>query len=92
VAIAEAIEKACKGLGTDERAIITIVSHRSRKELREVAEAYKVKYGKDIVGVLESETSGWFKKSLVFLFKEALAEKKRMHLPTKLVSSRKDFE
>jgi hypothetical protein len=65
--IAEAIHKACKGLGTNERAIIYIVAHRSRKELREVAKTYKTLYDKDIIEVLDSETSGWFRKALLFL-------------------------
>ena len=89
--IAEAIHKACKGIGTNERAVIYIVVHRSKKELREVAKAYKTLYDKDIVEVLDSETSGWFRKALLYLFKTALAEPTRMHLPEKMLSRHADI-
>ncbi|KAF9992989.1 Annexin A11, partial [Modicella reniformis] len=51
---AETIHRACKGIGTNEKAVISVV-------------VYKQFYGKDLVEVLDKETSGNFGKTLHYL-------------------------
>jgi annexin A7/11 len=43
---ADALHKAMKGLGTDEKALIEILCHRSNAQRVSIALAYKSGYGK----------------------------------------------
>jgi annexin A7/11 len=43
---ADALHKAMKGLGTDEKAIINILCHRSSSQRTAINQAYKSGYGK----------------------------------------------
>mmetsp|Transcript_24398 Transcript_24398/g.40090 ORF Transcript_24398/g.40090 Transcript_24398/m.40090 type:complete len:304 (+) Transcript_24398:150-1061(+) len=65
VADAEVIHKACKGIGTDEKALISIIGYRPPEYMKAVEAAYKQNFGKSLVDVLKSETSGNFEKALV---------------------------
>ncbi|XP_072165112.1 annexin A5-like isoform X2 [Diadema setosum] len=62
---AYAINKAIKGLGTDEEILIEILCTRTNKEIREINEEYKRQFHttmeKDCIG----DTSGHFKRLLV---------------------------
>ncbi|XP_055353542.1 annexin A1-like [Paramacrobiotus metropolitanus] len=69
---AEAIQKACKGVGTDEKTIINILCRRTWKQRQEIAQVYRELYAKNLVDVLKSETSGDFKELLVQLFQSAV--------------------
>lgn len=79
--LAEALRKSMKGTGTDERAITYALSHRSKKEIREIVKAYNALYTRDLAADIRSETSGWYQKGLLFLINEACAEKRRVHIP-----------
>ncbi|KAK7092446.1 annexin A6-like [Littorina saxatilis] len=62
---AKQINKAIKGLGTDEKALIEIICTRSNAELQAIKEAYKTMYGKDVETDVAGDTSGNFKTLLV---------------------------
>ncbi|XP_005410992.1 PREDICTED: annexin A13 isoform X1 [Chinchilla lanigera] len=64
---AKKLYKACKGMGTDETAIIEILSSRTSDERQQIKQKYKTKYGKDLEEVLKSELSGNFEKTALAL-------------------------
>jgi len=74
---AKALRDAMKGAGTDEKVLIKIIANRSRQQLQAIEHAFKAKYGKDLKKEIKSETSGNFKKVLVYRFKNQFEMKKR---------------
>ncbi|XP_037357911.1 annexin A13 isoform X2 [Talpa occidentalis] len=64
---AKKLNKACKGVGTDEAAIIEILSSRTSDERQQIKQKYKAAYGKDLEEVLKSELSGNFEKTALAL-------------------------
>ncbi|KFO20427.1 Annexin A13 [Fukomys damarensis] len=64
---AKKLYKACKGMGTDEAAIIEILSSRTSDQRQQIKQKYKAKYGKDLEEVLKSELSGNFEKAALAL-------------------------
>ncbi|XP_048214595.1 annexin A13 [Perognathus longimembris pacificus] len=64
---AKKLYKACKGMGTDEAAIIEVLSSRTSEERQKIKQKYKAKYGKDLEDVLKSELSGNFEKAALAL-------------------------
>ncbi|KAI6654762.1 Annexin A7-like [Oopsacas minuta] len=65
---AQVLRKAMKGMGTNEKAIIKVVSKRSNKQLLEIMQKYKVLFGKDLIEDLKSELGGNFENLVVSLF------------------------
>ncbi|XP_045060848.2 annexin A13 isoform X1 [Desmodus rotundus] len=61
------LNKACKGMGTDETAIIEVLSSRTSNERQQIKQEYKATYGKDLEEVLKSELSGNFRKAALAL-------------------------
>ncbi|XP_003782407.1 annexin A13 isoform X1 [Otolemur garnettii] len=61
------LNKACKGMGTDEATIIEILSSRTSDERQQIKQKYKATYGKDLEEVLKSELSGNFEKTALAL-------------------------
>jgi len=74
---AKALRDAMKGIGTDEKVLIKIICNRSRQQLQAVEAAFKQRYGKDLKKEIKSETSGWFRKVLIYRFKTPHDMKKR---------------
>ncbi|XP_062173397.1 annexin-like protein RJ4 isoform X3 [Alnus glutinosa] len=61
---AEALRKAFKGWGTDEKAIIKILGHRNATQRKQIRQAYEELYEEDLVKRLESELSGDFERAV----------------------------
>eukprot|EP00047_Mylnosiga_fluctuans_P005097 m.238417 g.238417 ORF g.238417 m.238417 type:complete len:969 (+) comp13299_c0_seq1:50-2956(+) len=67
---AKRLRKAIKGLGTDNRAVISIIGNRTCAQRQQIAQAYKTNYQRDLLGDLKDDTSGNFRALLVGLMQE----------------------
>jgi len=65
--LAQSVEHACKGLGTEERLLHIVFAFCTREELRIVADEYKRLYKKEMVERVKDDTSFNFQKLLVAL-------------------------
>ncbi|CAI9719457.1 annexin A6-like isoform X1 [Octopus vulgaris] len=57
---AKILQKAMKGFGTDEDAIIDVITHRSCDQRQKIKLTFKTMFGKDLIKELKSELSGCF--------------------------------
>ncbi|XP_068441945.1 annexin A5a [Clinocottus analis] len=64
---AEVLNKAMKGIGTDEDVVLMLLSARSNDQRQQIKAAYKKTYGKDLVSTLKSELGGLFENLIVAL-------------------------
>ncbi|KAE8868951.1 hypothetical protein PTNB73_04004 [Pyrenophora teres f. teres] len=60
----EAIRKAMKGFGTDEKALIAILSKKDPMQINTIRTQYDQRFMRSMVVDLEKETSGWFARGL----------------------------
>ncbi|KAL9321806.1 hypothetical protein ACSQ67_009859 [Phaseolus vulgaris] len=61
---AEALGKAVKGWGADEKAIISILGHRNGAQRTQIREAYQNLFQEDLIKRLESELSGDLERAM----------------------------
>lgn len=61
------IKVACKGLGTDEQALITVLGSKSPETRSLIALRYRELYGVPLRGLVKSETSGDFGRLLAMI-------------------------
>ncbi|XP_022654967.1 annexin A4-like [Varroa jacobsoni] len=64
---AERLEKAMRGLGTDNRTLIRILVSRCEVDLADIIKEYQRIYGKSLVKAVEEETSGDYRKALMYI-------------------------
>ena len=69
---ADALRKAMKGFGCDEKAIIDICIHRTNAQRLEIVKAYKASYGRDLIADLKSELHGKFEDGMIALFTDPI--------------------
>lgn len=61
------LKKAMKGVGTDESTLLEILCARNNAQIKAIKEAYKKAYHSDLEKDLQSETSGYLKRTLTGL-------------------------
>ncbi|XP_034544237.1 annexin A5b [Notolabrus celidotus] len=70
---AELLYKAMKGLGTNEDAILELLTARSNTQRQDIDKAYKTLFGKDLIKDLKGELGGKFETLVVALMTPPLA-------------------
>ncbi|KAF2200772.1 Annexin [Delitschia confertaspora ATCC 74209] len=60
----EALNKAMKGLGTNEKELIRVLAKKDPIQINTIRNAYNTRFMKDLGHQLEKETSGYFAKGL----------------------------
>lgn len=66
-AAAQALRKAMKGFGTNEKKLNEVIAPKSNAEMQKIRGAFKTKIGRDLIKDLKSETSGNYENILVAL-------------------------
>ena len=69
---ADALRKAMKGFGCDEKAIIDVCVGRTNAQRLEIVKAYKASYGRDLLADLKSELHGKFEDAMIALFTDPI--------------------
>lgn len=71
--VSETLRKAMKGLGTDEKAIVSALTSISNAQRQHLLAAFKQMYGRDLIEDLKSELSGKLEKVVLALMTPAAA-------------------
>ena len=66
---ADRINKACKGMGTNDNLLIRILVTRDEIDLKEINKVYVAKYKMSLIDQVKDETSGDYKNLLIALIK-----------------------
>ncbi|KAJ8307174.1 hypothetical protein KUTeg_015258 [Tegillarca granosa] len=70
------LNKAIKGLGTDEQVLVEIICTRSNDQIKEFKASYKTMYNKELDADVAGDTSGHFKRLLISLLQANRDESK----------------
>ena len=65
-----------KGIGLHKDVITEVLAFGNQKRINEIKAKFQEKYGKDLVAEIKSETSGYYQKIVLRLWKEI---DKKMH-------------
>ncbi|TKS72051.1 Annexin A5 [Collichthys lucidus] len=85
---AEILHKAMKGIGTDEDAILMLLTSRSNDQRQQIKAAYKKAYGKELVSALKSELGGLFESLIVALMTPSvLYDATKLHKAIKVTNT-----
>jgi len=71
-AVSEALRKAMKGLGTDEKAIIEALTNITNEQRLTLTAAFKQMYGRDLIEDLKSELGGKLERVILALMTPAV--------------------
>lgn len=66
-AVADAVQRSVKGIGTDDSRLIWLVASRCEKDLRSASENYQQRYGTSLLKAVQDDTSGDYKALLCAL-------------------------
>lgn len=69
---AEALKKAMKGFGTDEKALIRVLADKDALQCEVIRNTYTSRFRKDLIGEVKGEVSGWFEEGLVAIIRGPL--------------------
>ena len=64
---ARRVNKAVKGLGTNDKLLIRTICSREGIDMKEIRESYKTLFGKDMIQDIKDDTSGDYQKVLIRL-------------------------
>ncbi|XP_060682232.1 annexin A3a isoform X2 [Hemiscyllium ocellatum] len=64
---AQELERAMRGPGTNESVLIEILATRSNQQIKEIKEAYRSEYKRELAKDIAAETSGDFRRALLIL-------------------------
>lgn len=64
---ADALRRAMKGFGTDEKALIRVLANKDPLQVNAIRDAYTRNQRRNLVEDIKSEVSGWFEAGLVAL-------------------------
>lgn len=67
---AQALRKAMKGLGTDDKTLISVVASTTYTERLEIVEEYRKLFKRSLIDDIKGDTSGNYQKLLVSLFQK----------------------
>eukprot|EP00049_Salpingoeca_infusionum_P008027 m.129541 g.129541 ORF g.129541 m.129541 type:complete len:1100 (-) comp13892_c0_seq1:527-3826(-) len=67
---AKRLRKAMRGLGTNEKTLIEVITGRTRDQRQAIRQAFNQNYSRDLLKDIKSETSGDFRTALVCLLLE----------------------
>ncbi|KAH8808135.1 annexin-like protein [Xylogone sp. PMI_703] len=71
---AEALRKAMKGFGTDEKTLIHVLTRLDPLQMAAVREAYHRRFGRHLLQDVQSETSSWLEEGLCAIIRGPLQQ------------------
>jgi len=69
---AEALRKAMKGFGTDEKTLIRVLADKDPLQVNIIRDTYQRKFHRQLIADVQSEVSGWFEEGLCAIIRGPL--------------------
>lgn len=66
---ADALRKAMKGFGTDEKALIKILADKDALQINVIRQTYTNRHNRQLIADVKSEVSGWFEEGLLAIIR-----------------------